>query len=221
MDKIDRTILELIKDNGRMSYSEIGKAAGLSRVAVKKRMDAMEKAGVIRGYRAVIDEEKVREGIRYTIDIEAIPEEYAEVVRVLRADRKLEAIYSTTGECRIHCLGRSANPSTMEAHVNYLFNHTKGIRKISWHILLSDLKRTEGESVDDGEKKRGRELHEICSRLGNLGRRLRFPVYLGKELLETPIEELELSVRSFNCLRRAEWPQWEIWCKISTLARIF
>ena len=139
MDKIDRTILELIKDNARMSYSEIGKSAGISRVAVKKRMD---------------DEEKAREGIRYTIDIEAIPEEYAEVVRVLRADRKLEAIYSTTGECRIHCLGRSANPSTMEAHVNYLFNHTKGIRKISWHILLSDLKRTEGESVDDGKKKR-------------------------------------------------------------------
>ena len=52
-------------------------------------------------------------------------------------------------------------------------------------------------------KRECRELHEICSRLGNLGRRLRFPVYLGKELLETPIEELELSVRSFNCLRRA------------------
>ena len=34
------------------------------------------------------DEEKAREGIRYTIDIEAIPEEYAEVVRVLRADRQ-------------------------------------------------------------------------------------------------------------------------------------
>ena len=39
MDKIDRTILELIKDNARMSYSEIGKSAGISRVAVKKRMD--------------------------------------------------------------------------------------------------------------------------------------------------------------------------------------
>ena len=154
MDKIDHAILELIKDNARMSYSEIGKAVGLSRVAVKKRMDAMEASGVIRGYRAVIDEEKVLEGIRYTIDIEVIPEQYREVVKVLQADRKLEEIYSTTGESRIHCIGRSANPTTMEAHVNYLFNHTKGIRKISWHILLSDLRKTEEESVDDGEKKR-------------------------------------------------------------------
>lgn len=154
MDKIDHAILEIIKDNARMSYSEIGKAVGLSRVAVKKRMDAMEESGVIRGYRAVIDEEKVLEGIRYTIDIEVIPEHYREVVKVLRADRKLEEIYSTTGECRIHCIGRSANPTTMDAHVNYLFNHTKGIRKISWHILLSDLRKTEEESVDDEEKKR-------------------------------------------------------------------
>ena len=109
MDKIDHAILEIIKDNARMSYSEIGKAVGLSRVAVKKRMDAMEESGAIRGYRAVIDEEKVLEGIRYTIDIEVIPEQYREVVRVLRADRKLEEIYSTTGECRIHCVGRSRN----------------------------------------------------------------------------------------------------------------
>ena len=154
MDKIDHAILEIIKDNARMSYSEIGKAVGLSRVAVKKRMDTMEESGAIRGYRAVIDEEKVLEGIRYTIDIEVIPEHYREVVKVLRADRKLEEIYSTTGECRIHCIGRSANPTTMDAHVNYLFNHTKGIRKISWHILLSDLRKTEEEGVDDGEKKR-------------------------------------------------------------------
>ena len=98
MDKIDHAILEIIKDNARMSYSEIGKAVGLSRVAVKKRMDTMEESGAIRGYRAVIDEEKVLEGIRYTIDIEVIPEHYREVVKVLRADRKLEEIYSTTGE---------------------------------------------------------------------------------------------------------------------------
>lgn len=152
MDKLDLKILDLIRENARMSYSEIGSAAGVSRVAVKKRIDAMEREGVIRGYRTVVDEDKVREGIRYTIDIEAIPESYGEVVRILRKDRKLEEIYSTTGECRIHCVGRSSTRSTMEAHVNYLFNHTEGIRKISWHILMSDLKKAGEGSADDTEK---------------------------------------------------------------------
>ena len=148
MDQLDQMILELIKDNARLSYSEIGKSVGVSRVAVKKRMDAMEKSGVICGYRTVIDEEKAREGVRYTIDIEASPEEYFDVVGVLREDQKLEEIYSTTGECRIHCVGRSLNRATIEAHVNYLFNHTKGIRKMSWHILMSDLKQAEKGSAD-------------------------------------------------------------------------
>ena len=35
------------------------------------------------------------------------------------------------------------------------------------------------------------------------GTRLRFPVYLGKALTEAPLEDLELSVRSYNCLKRA------------------
>ena len=143
MDQIDQKILELIRENARMSYSDIGKAAGISRISAKKRMDSMEKAGVIGGYHTVIDEEKTRGGLRYIIDIEAIPEEYAAVVKTLTADKELEQIYSTTGDCRIHCVGRSRNQSTMESHVTYLFNHTKGIRKISWHILLSDLKHTE------------------------------------------------------------------------------
>ena len=143
MDQINQKILELIRENARMSYSDIGKAAGISRISAKKRMDSMEKAGVIGGYHTVIDEEKTRGGLRYIIDIEAIPEEYAAVVKTLTADKELEQIYSTTGDCRIHCVGRSRNQSTMESHVTYLFNHTKGIRKISWHILLSDLKHAE------------------------------------------------------------------------------
>ena len=35
------------------------------------------------------------------------------------------------------------------------------------------------------------------------GTQLRFPVYLGQALTEAPLEELELSVRSYNCLKRA------------------
>ena len=153
MDPIDQRILELISENARMSYSDIGKAVGISRVSAKKRMDSMERSGVIKGYQTVIDEEKARGGLRYIIDIEALPEEYAAVVKTLQADKELEQIYSTTGDCRIHCVGRSRNQSTLESHVNYLFNHTKGIRRISWHILLSDLRQAE-EGVDHGTEKK-------------------------------------------------------------------
>ena len=54
MDDTNKDILKLLRDNGRMSFTEIGERLGLSRVAVKKRVSKLEEAGIIRGYKAVI-----------------------------------------------------------------------------------------------------------------------------------------------------------------------
>mgnify|MGYP002528618138 FL=1 len=144
LDKLDNAILETIKDNARMSYSDIGEKVGLSRVAVKNRMEILEKKGIIRGYKTIIDETKVPDGISFILDVEAIPEEYQNVAEVLAKDRFLRQVYSTTGECRMHCIGFAPNHRTLEHHVNHLFRSTKGIRKMSWHMLLSTLKDVDG-----------------------------------------------------------------------------
>ncbi|MGN0406537.1 MAG: Lrp/AsnC family transcriptional regulator [Bariatricus sp.] len=144
LDQMDQTILKVIRDNARMSYSDIGAIVGLSRVAVRKRMEALEKKGIIQGYKTVIDETKVPEGISFILDIEAVPEEYQNVAEVLTRDRFLRKIYSTTGECRLHCQGFAPNHRTLESHVNHLFRSTKGIRKMGWHMLLSTIKDIDG-----------------------------------------------------------------------------
>ena len=41
LDELDNKILETIKDNARLSYSEIGERVGVSRVCVKNRMAAL------------------------------------------------------------------------------------------------------------------------------------------------------------------------------------
>ena len=52
------------------------------------------------------------------------------------------------------------------------------------------------------EQKR-RTHRELNSVYAKYGKQLRFPVYLGQALTEAPLEDLELSVRSYNCLKRA------------------
>ena len=49
IDETTKIILRLLKDNGRMSFTELGEQLGLSRVAVKKRVEKLEEQGVIRG----------------------------------------------------------------------------------------------------------------------------------------------------------------------------
>ncbi len=144
LDALDNNILEVIKDNARLSYSDIGEKVGLSRVAVKNRMEALEKAGIIQGYKTIIEPMKVPNGVQFTIDVEVSPEYYQHVVDVLARDRYLRRLYSTTGACRIHAVGFAPNTNTLESHVNYIFRSTKGINKLGWHILLSTIKDVDG-----------------------------------------------------------------------------
>lgn len=153
MDKLDREIIKALKENARMSYSDIGERVGVSRVAVKNRIEVLEEAGIIQGYKVIVDEAKGPEGVSFILDIESLPEEYQNVVQILAKDRYIRKIYSTTGECRIHCVGFAPNNNTLDAHVNYLFRNTKGIRKISWHMLLRTIKDIDGGVEFDGYKK--------------------------------------------------------------------
>lgn len=153
LDKLDYAILEVIKDHARMSYSEIGERVGVSRVAVKNRMDALEKNKIIRGYKTIVDETNTPEGVSFVLDMEVYPEKYQEVADVLIQDKFLRKVYTTTGDCRIHCLGFAPNHRTLESHVNHLYRITKGIKKWSWHMLLSTLKDVDGGVDDEGRKK--------------------------------------------------------------------
>ena len=47
LDELDQKIIRLLIKNARISYSDIGEETGISRVAVKARIQALEKKGVI------------------------------------------------------------------------------------------------------------------------------------------------------------------------------
>ncbi len=60
MDSIDRHIIDLLVVNGRASLTDIAGVVSLSVPAVKRRIDRLERDGIIRGYTAVIDEPGAR-----------------------------------------------------------------------------------------------------------------------------------------------------------------
>ena len=59
LDQVDNQILDILKENARTTFSDIGKSVGLSRVAVKNRVEVLEKNGVIQGYKTVVNKTKV------------------------------------------------------------------------------------------------------------------------------------------------------------------
>lgn len=55
LDKIDATILSELTENARVSQVDLAARVGLSSTAVARRQRALEEAGLIRGYQAVLD----------------------------------------------------------------------------------------------------------------------------------------------------------------------
>ena len=62
MDDITRRILQALQRDGRMSNLDLASAVGLSPSACLRRVQELERSGVIKGYRAVIDPAKVGVG---------------------------------------------------------------------------------------------------------------------------------------------------------------
>jgi DNA-binding Lrp family transcriptional regulator len=55
MDGIDRRIVALLRENARRSFKDIGGHVHLTAPAVKRRVDRLEREGVIRGYTATVE----------------------------------------------------------------------------------------------------------------------------------------------------------------------
>ena len=101
---INKSILRLLKDNGRMSFTEIGEQLGLSRVSIKKRVTKLEEQGIIRGYKAVIH----REGaVKMYMEIITVDEDADELEFSVRSNNSLRrAGIHTVGELVEECCAK-------------------------------------------------------------------------------------------------------------------
>ena len=70
LDELDQKIIRLLIENARISYSDIGKETGISRVAVKARIQALEKRGVIEEYTTIINPQKIGGAVSCYFEIE-------------------------------------------------------------------------------------------------------------------------------------------------------
>lgn len=145
LDGLDNKIIEMVKDNARLTYSEIGAKVGVSRISVRKRIEALEEKGIIQGYKAVIGSTKVPEGVRFIIDLETTPECFEDIVEWLSSCKYIRQIFSMSGECSIHATGFVSNSRNLQIIANTLYREAnKGIRRMSCKTVLSILMDIDG-----------------------------------------------------------------------------
>ena len=112
MDTIDRSILALLERDARLTYAEIGASVGLAPSSVHDRVRKLERAGVIKGYRAEIDFEAAGLPITAFVSIALRPASPQDVVAQVAEFDLVEACYSVAGDNSYVLVVRA--PSTRE-----------------------------------------------------------------------------------------------------------
>ncbi|MGH9824004.1 MAG: Lrp/AsnC family transcriptional regulator [Blastocatellia bacterium] len=69
LDKQDVAILRILQNQGRISFAELANQVGMSTTPCWRRVQALEKAGIIKGYAALVDPRKIGIGITVFLNV--------------------------------------------------------------------------------------------------------------------------------------------------------
>ena len=136
MDDTDKQIMNLLKDNSRAGYAEIGGKVGLSEGAVRKRIKILSDQGVIRKFTVKIGVGEGAQAITLLATSPSLPTQ--EVSRKIQEIPNVETTYEVTGEYDIVAVISGMNVMEVNDCIEKI-RHVEGIMKTNTMIVLRSL----------------------------------------------------------------------------------
>lgn len=144
LDKLDQEIVTLLIENARISYSDIGQRVGISRVAVKARIQALEQRGIIEEYTTIINPQKISGAVSCYFEIETTPTAFAQAIELLNQNEAITQLYRVTGKNKLHAHAVTPSGEEMEALMKEVIDPLPGLLSCSCNIILSRIKDIKG-----------------------------------------------------------------------------
>ena len=135
LDDLDRRVLALLAADARASMAEVGRAVGLSRTAVLARVQRLERAGVIRGYRADVVLPGTPAAHRARVGIVIRTPDVAGYVRRLSAVAGVAEIETVTGEYDLMVLVTAPSGGELDAVLDGIQGWRETVRTTTWVVL--------------------------------------------------------------------------------------
>ena len=107
MNEIDEKIVSILKENGRLSYTDIGEKTGLSEGAIRRRVKMLLELGTIKKFTIQIRDDKGAKAIVLLSIKPSIPT--SEISEALVKIRGVEGTYEVAGEYDISVIISASN----------------------------------------------------------------------------------------------------------------
>ena len=147
LDDIDQRIVRELSRNGRVTNLALAEYAGLSPSACLRRVQELERSGVIRGYRAVLDRAAVKASFTAYVAIDLANHTKATLLAFERAIQMLPEVrecHNVTGTVSHLLRVEVENLQAYKAFHTETLASIEGIRSITSYIVLDSPKDERG-----------------------------------------------------------------------------
>jgi DNA-binding Lrp family transcriptional regulator len=97
LDEVDRAILRRLQEDARISFKEIAKETGTSEATIFVRVKKLQKNGVIKGFRAIVNPEPLGKNVTAFALVKAEPRSYPKMLSQLANLDDIYELYDVTG----------------------------------------------------------------------------------------------------------------------------
>lgn len=154
LDALDFKILEALQENGKQTYTALGKRWGIAHSTVYDRIKKMEKYGIIKGYTAVVDHEKAgTKKITAIMTVFTDPKESEKVAEKLCGVPEVLEIYtSLSEELLIIAKVVAENQESLHAFIANSVAPLPGVLRIRTSIITKKFKETQFSIANDPKR---------------------------------------------------------------------
>ncbi len=140
LDQMDEKIINTLRKDGRASYRDLAAQVGISNVAVRDRINKLQKEGYIRGFFALIDAKTVGKTVSVLFDITTVPAEITQVANELAKCDEVTRIYEKAGASELIVHALFAELQDMQNFIEDVLYKTKGITQVLSSLILKRYK---------------------------------------------------------------------------------
>ncbi|MEM4577104.1 MAG: Lrp/AsnC family transcriptional regulator [Candidatus Nezhaarchaeales archaeon] len=136
LDEVEKAIIRELLANARLSFREIARRIGTSTATVANKVKKLEEEGVIKGYTAVVDAEKLGYDIAAVIEIVISRGKVTEVEEDVARMPNVQAVYDVTGQSDAIVIARFKSRTELSKFIKKLLSMEHVERTIT-HIVLN------------------------------------------------------------------------------------
>ena len=141
IDDKDRQILAIVQRDARLPQAEVGRRVGLSTAAVNERLKKLEQRGVIVGYAALVDPERI--GCEITAFVEIFiehPRFEPAFLAIVRELDEVQECHHITGDFSLLLKVRVRDMEALQQLLIQRVSGSQGVRQTRTVIVLSTSK---------------------------------------------------------------------------------